>query len=134
MGAPSGWPNNGWCRRRRTGPVSSSALGKARSMPGPATRQSGSRRGRTAGPATVRARARRMARCRDGAMALRSTAAGFIEARELLGTMQGVKGCWILEAALGRHRQEVTVDEAQGRPHSALSHVATIWLSGDITR
>src|SRR6218665_2274286 len=71
---------------------------------------------------------------RDGAMALRSTAAGFIEARELLRTIQGVKGGWILEAALGRHRQEVTVDEVQGRPHSALSHVATIGLSGDIAR
>lgn len=70
-------------------------------------------------------------------MALRSTAAGFIEARELLRTIQGakgVKGGWILEAALGRHRQEVTVDEVQGRPHSALSHVATIGLSGDIAR
>src|SRR6218665_130535 len=61
----------------------------------------------------------------------------YLEARELLRTIQGakgVKGGWILEAALGRHRQEVTVDEAQGRPHSALSHVATIGLSGDIAR
>src|SRR6218665_2829447 len=76
-------------------------------------------------------------RGRDGAMALRSTAAGFIEARELLRTIQGakgVKGGWILEAALGRHRQEVTVDEVQRKPHSALSHVATIGLSGDIAR
>src|SRR6218665_2524515 len=117
------------------GPGSSSAPGKAGPMP--VVPCPAARCGHPAWPATVRARARRMTRCRDGAMALRSTAAGFIEARELLRTIQGakgVKGGWILEAALGRHRQEVTVDEVQGRPHSALSHVATIGLSGDIAR
>src|SRR6218665_3856421 len=61
----------------------------------------------------------------------------YLEARELLRTIQGakgVKGGWILEAGLGRHRQGGTGDEGPGRTHSALSHVATIGLSGDIAR
>lgn len=50
----------------------------------------------------VRRTSRRVTRYRDADMALRWTAAGFIEAQKSFRKIQGVSDLWILETALGR--------------------------------
>ena len=50
----------------------------------------------------VRRTSRRVTRDRDADMALRWTAAGFLEAQKSFRKIQDVKDLWILEAALGR--------------------------------
>jgi hypothetical protein len=52
-------------------------------------------------------------RYRDADMALRWTAAGFIEAQKSFRKIQGIKDFWILKAALGRLEKLAHVDEAK---------------------
>jgi transposase-like protein len=59
----------------------------------------------------VRRTSRRVTRYRDADMALRWTAAGFLEAQKSFRKIQGVKNLWILEAALGRGIEQAHVDE-----------------------
>ena len=59
----------------------------------------------------VRRTSRRVTRYRDAGMALRWTAAGFLEAQKSLRKIQGVKDLWILKVALGRPTKQVHVDE-----------------------
>ena len=54
-----------------------------------------------------------MTRYRDANMALRWTAAGFIEAQKSFRKIQGIKDLWILNAALGRTEKQAHVDEAK---------------------
>jgi len=58
----------------------------------------------------VRRTSRRVTRYRDAAMALRWTAAGFLEAQKSFRRIQGVKDLWILQAALGRSTKQAHVD------------------------
>jgi len=59
----------------------------------------------------VRRTSRRVTRYRDADMALRWTAAGFIEAQKSFRKIQGVKDLWILKAALDRPAKQAHVDE-----------------------
>ncbi len=59
----------------------------------------------------VRRTSRRVTRYRDANMALRWTAAGFLEAEKSFRKIQGVKELWILKAALGRPTEQAHVDE-----------------------
>lgn len=59
----------------------------------------------------VRRTSRRVTRYRDANMALRWTAAGFLEAQKSFRKIQGVKDLWILKAALGRPTKQAHVDE-----------------------
>ena len=59
----------------------------------------------------VRRTSRRVTRYRDAHMALRWTAAGFIEAQKSFRKIQGIKDLWILKAALGRPDKQAHVDE-----------------------
>ena len=61
---------------------------------------------------TVRRTTRRVTRYRDGAMALRWAAAGFLEAEKSFRRIQGVKDLWILKTALGRRIKKMNVDES----------------------
>ena len=58
----------------------------------------------------VRRTSRRVTRYRDANMALRWTAAGFLEAQKSFRKIQGVKDLWILQAALGRPLKQARVD------------------------
>jgi transposase-like protein len=58
----------------------------------------------------VRRTSRRVTRYRDADMALRWTAAGFLEAQKSFRKIQGVKDLWILQAALGRPLKQARVD------------------------
>ena len=60
----------------------------------------------------VRRTSRRVTRYRDADMALRWTAAGFLEAQKSFRKIQGVKDLWILKAALNRPTKQAHVDEA----------------------
>lgn len=46
-------------------------------------------------------------------MALRWTAAGFLEAQKSFRKIQGIKELWILKAALGRLDKQAHVDEVK---------------------
>jgi putative transposase len=59
----------------------------------------------------VRRTSRRVTRYRDADMALRWTAAGFLEAQKSFRKIQGVKDLWILKAALNRSTEQLHVDE-----------------------
>ena len=59
----------------------------------------------------VRRTSRRVARYRDADMALRWTAAGFLEAQKSFRKIQGIKDLWILKTALGRPDKQAHVDE-----------------------
>lgn len=59
----------------------------------------------------VRRTSRRVTRYRDAGMALRWTAAGFLQAQKSFRKIQGVKDLWILKAALGRGTEQAHVDE-----------------------
>jgi transposase-like protein len=59
----------------------------------------------------VRRTSRRVTRYRDADMALRWTAAGFLEAQKSFRKIQGMKDLWILKAALGRGIEQAHVDE-----------------------
>jgi len=59
----------------------------------------------------VRRTSRRVTRYRDADMALRWTAAGFIEAQKAFRKIQGIKDLWILQAALKRPTKQAHVDE-----------------------
>jgi putative transposase len=58
----------------------------------------------------VRRTSRRVTRYRDADMALRWTAAGFIEAQKSFRKIQGINDLWILKAALGRLDKQAHVD------------------------
>ena len=58
----------------------------------------------------VRRTSRRVTRYRDANMALRWTAAGFLEAQKSFRKIQGVKDLWILKTALGRPTKRAHVD------------------------
>ena len=58
----------------------------------------------------VRRTSRRVTRYRDADMALRWTAAGFLEAQKSFRKIQGIKDLWILKAALHRPDQQDHVD------------------------
>lgn len=57
----------------------------------------------------VRKLTRRVARYRDAKMALRWTAAGFLEAEKQLRKLSGYRDLWMLQAALGRADERVEV-------------------------
>ena len=59
----------------------------------------------------VRRTSRRVTRYRDADMALRWTAAGFIEAQKSFRKIQGISELWILKAALKRPVKHAHVDE-----------------------
>jgi putative transposase len=59
----------------------------------------------------VRRTSRRVTRYRDAAMALRWTAAGFLEAQKSFRKIQGIKDLWILKAALHRLDEQDHVDQ-----------------------
>ena len=59
----------------------------------------------------VRRTSRRVTRYRDAEMALRWTAAGFIDAQKSFRKIQGIKDLWILKAALKRPTEQAHVDE-----------------------
>ena len=59
----------------------------------------------------VRRTSRRVTRYRDADMALRWTAAGFIEAQKSFRKIQGIRDLWILKAALKRPDKQAHVDE-----------------------
>ena len=61
----------------------------------------------------VRRTSRRVTRYQDAGMALRWTAAGFLEAQKSFRKIQGIKDLWILKAALGRLKKQAHVDEAK---------------------
>ena len=61
----------------------------------------------------VRRTSRRVTRYRDADMALRWTAAGFIEAQKSFRKIQGIKDLWILKTALGRPEKQAHIDEPQ---------------------
>jgi len=61
----------------------------------------------------VRRTSRRVTRYRDADMALRWTAAGFIEAQKSFRKIQGIKDLWILKIALGRPEKQAHIDEPQ---------------------
>lgn len=61
----------------------------------------------------VRHTSRRVTRYRDADMALRWTAAGFIEAQKSFRKIQGIKDLWILKIALGRPEKQAHIDEPQ---------------------
>lgn len=62
---------------------------------------------------TVRRTSRRVTRHRDANMALRRTAAGFLEAEKSFRKIQGVKDLWILKTALRRPIQKARVDDSR---------------------
>jgi hypothetical protein len=62
---------------------------------------------------TVRRTSQRVTNYSDADMALRWTAAGFIEAQKSFRKIQGIKDLWILKAALGRADKKAHVDEAK---------------------
>ena len=57
----------------------------------------------------VRRVTRRVSRYRDAEMALRWTAAGFLEAEKSFRKIHGVKDLWVLATALGRNQTRVDV-------------------------
>jgi transposase-like protein len=59
----------------------------------------------------VRRTSRRVTRYRDADMALRWTAAGFLEAQKSFRKIQGIKDLWILKAALHRPVEHEHVDQ-----------------------
>jgi transposase-like protein len=59
----------------------------------------------------VRRTSRRVTRYRDANMALRWSAAGFLEAQKSFRKIQGIKDLWILKAALKRPDTQVHVDQ-----------------------
>lgn len=59
----------------------------------------------------VRRTSRRVTRYRDANMALRWTAAGFLEAQKSFRKIQGIKDLWILKAALHRPDEQDHVDQ-----------------------
>ena len=59
----------------------------------------------------VRRTSRRVTRYRDASMALRWSAAGFLEAQKSFRKIQGIKDLWILKAALKRPDTQVHVDQ-----------------------
>lgn len=59
----------------------------------------------------VRRTSRRVTRYRDANMALRWSAAGFLEAQKSFRKIQGIKDLWILKAALKRPDKQVHVDQ-----------------------
>jgi putative transposase len=61
----------------------------------------------------VRRTSRRVTRYRDANMALRWSAAGFLEAQKSFRKIQGIRDLWILKAALGRAAKQAHVDEAR---------------------
>jgi putative transposase len=61
----------------------------------------------------VRRTSRRVTRYQDTDMALRWTAAGFLEAQKSFRKIQGIKDLWILTAALGRADKQAHVDEVK---------------------
>ena len=61
----------------------------------------------------VRRTSRRVTRYRDASMALRWTAAGFLEAEKSFRKIQGVKDLWTLKAALGRPAKQAHVDASK---------------------
>ena len=61
----------------------------------------------------ARRTSRRVTRYRNADMALRWTAAGFIEAQKSFRKIQGIKDLWILKAALGRTEKQAHVDEVK---------------------
>ena len=61
----------------------------------------------------VRRTSRRVTRYRDANMALRWSAAGFLEAQKSFRKIQGIKDLWILKAALKRPDKPVQVDRPQ---------------------
>jgi putative transposase len=61
----------------------------------------------------VRRTSRRVTRYRGADMALRWTAAGFLEAQKSFRRIQGVRDLWILKAALGRTDKQAHVDGAK---------------------
>jgi transposase-like protein len=61
----------------------------------------------------VRRTSRRVTRYRDADMALRWTAAGFIEAEKSFRKIQGIRDLWILKAALKRSTEQAHVDESR---------------------
>ena len=61
----------------------------------------------------VRRTSRRVTRYQDADMALRWTAAGFLEAQKSFRKIQGIKELWILKTALGRADKQAHVDEAK---------------------
>ena len=58
----------------------------------------------------VRRTSRRVTRYRDANMALRWSAAGFLEAEKSFRKIQGIKDLWILKAELKRPDKQVHVD------------------------
>jgi putative transposase len=62
---------------------------------------------------TVRRTSQRVTHYQDADMALRWTAAGFLEAQKSFRKIQGLKDLWILKAALGRADTRTHVDEAR---------------------
>lgn len=61
----------------------------------------------------VRRTSRRVTRYQDANMALRWSAAGFLEAEKSFRKIQGIKDLWILKAALKRPDKPVRVDQPQ---------------------
>ncbi len=61
----------------------------------------------------VRRTSRGVTRYRDANMALRWSAAGFLEAQKSFRKIQGIKDLWILKAALKRPDKQVHVDQPQ---------------------
>lgn len=59
----------------------------------------------------VRRTSRRVTRYRDASMALRWSAAGFLEAEKSFRKIQGIKDLWILKAELKRPDKQVHVDQ-----------------------
>ena len=59
----------------------------------------------------VRRTSRRVTRYQDADMALRWTAAGFLEAQKSFRKIQGIKDLWILRAALHRPVEQEHVDQ-----------------------
>ena len=58
----------------------------------------------------VRRTSARVTRYRDADMALRWTAAGFLQAQKSFRKIQGIKDLWILKAALHRPAEQTYVD------------------------
>jgi transposase-like protein len=61
----------------------------------------------------VRRTSRRVTRYRDANMALRWSAAGFLEAEKSFRKIQGIKDLWILKAELKRPDKQVHVDQSK---------------------
>ena len=59
----------------------------------------------------VRRASRRVSRYRDAQMALRWTAAGFLEAEKSFRRIRGYRDLWVRAAALGPSRAQIYSDE-----------------------